>query len=207
MASTLILALPGAARADGGGGGLEKEVDGYRVKLVFAKPAQVGENQFHIQINDALGMPVTDAQVEVSAMPVEGMDDGHGAEEEELPVGVMTSNNDMDGMEMGSETPETGVMKPNTPSGGHDESESVAVMLEPGHEPGEYEGEMHIEISGEWMLEVHFTVNGETKAVEFPFDVERKLGSNYAILAGFFGINATVIFAAAVLKRKSALRK
>ena len=199
IVSALLLAFPISALADGGG--LEKEVDGYHVKLIFTEPAQVGENPFHIQINDALGMPVTGAEVKVEAMLAKGMDDGHGAAEEELSVGVMTSNNRMSGMEMDSE-PETGVMKPNNPAGGHGASESMTVMLEAGHEPGEYEGEVHIESSGAWMFEVHFTVNGETKAVEFPFNVTRSLILNYGILAGFIGINATVI-AVAASKRKS----
>lgn len=201
IVSILLLAFPITAFADGGGEGLEKEVDGYHIKLVFAEAVKVGENKFHIQITDALGAPVTGAEVKAAAMPIEGMDDGHGAEEEPS-VGVMTSNSDMDSMDMESETPETGEMKPNDPAGGHGEEEAAAIVLEPGHEAGEYEGELHIETSGDWMFNVSFAVNGETKTVEFPVGVGRQLGLNYAILAGFVGVNATVITSAAILKKR-----
>jgi hypothetical protein len=130
------------------------------------------------------------------------MDDGHGAEEEPA-VGVMTSNSAMDSMNMESETPETGEMKPNNPAGGHDEEESAAIVLEPGHDAGEYEGELHVESSGEWMLNVRFTVNSETKTVEFPFEAGRQLGRNYAILASFFSFNVAVVAYAAVLKKRN----
>jgi len=121
-------------------------------------------------------------------------------------VGVMTSNNSMSGMDMNSETPETGVMKPAEPEAGHGE-EVTSVTLEPAEESGEYQGELHLDKSGEWMFNIHFTVNGETKTVELPFEVARKLGINYTVLAGFFGINATVVSAAAISKRKSIAQK
>jgi hypothetical protein len=76
-------------------------------------------------------------------------------------------------------------------------------MLEPTIESGEYAGELHFDTSGEWMFNVHFTVNGETTEVDFPVEIARTLGANYAILIGFFGINATAIIVAATLKRKS----
>lgn len=205
----LLLAVPVTVLADGGSGGMEKEVNGYHVKLIFAEPVKSGANSFHLQITDSMGMPVTNAEIEIEAMPVEGMDEH--SEAESLPVGVMTSNNDMAGMEMATEEPATGVMKPNNTesesghgSGGHAESvEPIKIMLAPSHEAGEYAGEAHFEKSGEWMFNVHFTVNGSANETEFSFDVARALVMNYAIQAGFLGINATVIASAAALKRKS----
>ncbi|MBI5943619.1 MAG: FixH family protein [Chloroflexi bacterium] len=202
---TILLLTPTLALADSGSGGIEGEVNGYHVKLVFTEPVKVGENQFHIQIADTMGMPVSNAEVEVSAMPVEGMEEMEMATEAPS-VGVMTSNNSMSEMDMGSETPEPGVMQPVEPEAGHDE-EATTVMLEPGKESGEYEGELHLDKSGEWMFNVHFTVNGKTNVVDLPFEVSRKLGLNYAVLAGFFGINATAISAAAISKRKSIAQK
>jgi hypothetical protein len=145
-----------------------------------------------------MGMPVTNAEVEVSAMPIEGME----MATEAPSVGVMTSNNSMDSMEMATEAPATGVMKPNAPAADGHAEENITVMLEPTTESGEYAGEVHFDTSGEWMFNVHFTVNGETTEVDFPIDIARALSTNYAVLGGFFGINATVIAAAAVLKRK-----
>ncbi len=198
IVAALIFALPKTVFADGGTGASEQEVNGYHITLNFVEKAKVGENQFHIQIKDELGMPVTNAEVEVSAMPAEGME----METEAPSVGVMTSNKSMDSMEMATEAPATGVMKPNAPEAGGHAEENITVMLEPTAESGEYAGEVHFDSSGEWMFNVHFTVNGETTEVDFPVDIARALGTNYAVLGGFFGINATVIVAAALLKRK-----
>jgi hypothetical protein len=208
--TALLLAFPKTVFADGGEGRSEKEVNGYHIALIFAGPVRSGENQFHIQITDSMGMPVTNAEVEVSAMPVEGMDMHDSEAATEVPsVGVMTSNNSMDEMGMATEVPEIGVMKPNEPeAGGHGEAEVLTLMLEPTMESGEYAGEVHFDASGEWMFNVHFTVNGEAAEVDFPVDIARTLALNYAVLAGFFGINAIVITTAAVLKRKPvAIRK
>ena len=206
VVAALLLEFPKIVFADGGEGGTEQEVNGYHIALVFVEPVKTGENQFHIQITDAMGMPVTNAQVEVSAMPAEGMTKHAEDEEmatEALSVGVMTSNNTVDGMDMATEVPSTGVMKPNEPAADEHSEEALTIMLEPAMESGEYAGKLHFETSGEWMLNVHFTIDGETTAVDFPIEIARTLGLNYAVLAGFFGINGTVIAAAAFLKRKS----
>lgn len=195
---TLLLAFPKTVFADGGEGGSEKDVNGYHVALIFVEPVKAGENQFHIQITDAMGMPVTNAEVEVSAMPVEGME----MATEAPSVGVMTSNNSMDGMGMATEVPATGVMKPNEPAADKHGAEVLTIMLKPTAESGEYAGELHFDASGEWMFNVHFTVNGEATEVDFPIEIARALGLNYAVLAGFIGINATVITSAAILKKR-----
>ena len=205
LITAILLLTPTAALADGGGNGNIVTVNGYQIELVFKEPVTVGENEFHIQITDSMGMPVTDAEVEVSAMPAEGMsahDENSEMATEAPPVGVMTSNNSMDGMDMATEAPATGVMKPNEPAADEHGAGALTIMLESTAESGEYAGEMHFETSGEWMFNVHFTINGETTAVDFPIEIARTLGLNYAVLAGFLGINGTVIVTAAFLKRK-----
>ena len=208
IVATLLLAFPKTVFADGGEGGSEQEVNGYHITLIFTEPVKAGENQFHIQITDAMGMPVPNAEVEVSAMPAEGMsahDENSDTATEAPSAGVMTSNNSMGGMDMATEAPSIGVMKPNEPAAdGHGE-ENITVMLEPTTESGEYAGEVHFDTSGEWMFNVHFTINGETTQVEFPVEIGRSLGLNYAVLAGFFGINITMITTAAFLKRKTVI--
>ena len=193
-----IPAFPKTVFADGGEGSSEKEVNGYHIRLIFAEPVKAGENQFHIQITDATGMPVTNAEVEVSAMPTKGME----MATEVQAVGVMTSNNNMDEMGTATEEPTTGVMKPNKPAADEHSEETLTVVLEPTMESGEYAGELHFETSGEWMFNVHFTVNGKTNEVDFPIEIVRALGMNYAVLVGFFGINATVIASAVILKKR-----
>ncbi len=206
LVTAILLVTPTMAFADGGEDGYVVTANGYQVELVFKEPVTVGENEFHIQITDSMGTPVTDAEVEVSAMPAEGMsahDENSEMATEAPSVGVMTtSNNSMDGMDMATEAPSTGVMKPNEPAAEEHGEEALTTMLEPTAESGEYAGEMHFETSGEWMFNVHFTINGETTAVDFPIEIARKLGLNYAVLASFLGINGTVIAAAAFLKRK-----
>jgi len=205
LVTAILLLAPTKAFADSGEDGYVVRANGYHVELVFKEPVAIGENEFHIQITDSMGMPVPNAEVEVSAMPAEGMTE-HDENEEmatEAPsVGVMTSNNTMEGMDMATEVPSTGVMKPNEPAADEHSEEALTIMLEPSMESGEYAGEMHFETSGEWMFNVHFTINGETTAVDFPIEIARTLGLNYAVLAGFLGINGTVIAAAAFLKRK-----
>ncbi len=194
IVATLLLAIPKTVFADGG---TEKEVNGYHISLSFVEPTKVGENQFRIQIKDALGRPVTDAEVAVSAMPVEGME----MATEAPSVGVMTSNSS--GMDMATETPATGVMTSNEPATDVHGEETISAILDPASASGEYAGILTFDKSGEWMFNVHFTINGETTEVEFPFEIVRSLGMNYAVLAGFLGINITVITTASALKRKS----
>jgi hypothetical protein len=75
IAATLLLAFPATVFADGGGEeGLEKEVDGYHVKLVFAETVKVGENKFHIPLTVALGAPVAGAK-SLPCRPKEWMTD------------------------------------------------------------------------------------------------------------------------------------
>ncbi len=204
LVTAILLITPTMALADGGAeDGYVATANGYQVELVFKEPVIAGENEFHIQITDSMGMPVPNAEVEVSAMPSEGMTE-HGEDEEmatEAPsVGMMTSNSS--GMDMATEVPSTGVMKPNEPVTDEHSEEALTIMLEPTMESGEYAGKLHFETSGEWMFNVHFTIDGETTQVDFPIEIARTLGLNYAVLAGFFGINGTVIATAAFLKRK-----
>ena len=207
LVTAILLIAPTAALADGGENGNIVTANGFQIELVFKEPVTIGKNEFHIQITDSMGVPVPDAEVEVSAMPAEEMSAHDENSETEMPteapsVGVMTSNNSMDGMDMATEAPATGVMRPNEPAAEEHSEEALTNMLEPTMESGEYAGEIHFETSGEWMLNVHFTVNGETTAVDFPIEIARTLGLNYAVLAGFFGINGAVLATAAFLKRK-----
>lgn len=199
----LLMVFPGTALADSGNDGYEATANGYHITLVFPEPAKTGVNEFHIMIVDSLGMPVSNAIVEVAAMPVEEMSD-HTEESAE----------DVHDMEMAAETPVqkdphgiSGMDMPNeTKADTHGEvahaEEPVAVTLASGYEAGEYSGEIHLDASGDWTFKIHFTLDDQKTEVEIPIEVLRTI-SNYGILAGFFGVNATVITAAAITKRKS----
>ncbi len=197
LVTAILLLMPHIALADGGEDGFVATANGYQVELVFKEPAKTGENEFHVQITDSMGMPVPNAEVEVSCLPAEGMS-GH----EESVSAESHAPNSMSGMAMATEIPSTGVMRPHNESAAnvHDE-QPIMIMLEPAHESGEYSGEISFDKSGAWIFNVHFTVNGEMTAVEIPVEVVRA-GSNLGILAGFLGFNAAVITVAAIMKRK-----
>jgi hypothetical protein len=144
--------------------------------------------------------------VEVVALPVEDISD-HSEEPAEETHGmemvtetpVPQDAHGMSGMDMSSESE----------ANEHEDAEEVAHVEEPvavtltgGHEAGEYSGEIHLDASGNWTFNIHFTLDDQMTEVEIPIEVPRTI-SNYGILAGFFGINATVITAAAITKRKT----
>ncbi|MCG3141702.1 MAG: hypothetical protein HDKAJFGB_03018 [Anaerolineae bacterium] len=201
----LLMGFPGTVFADGGDGGYEATADGYHITLVFSEPVKSGMNEFHVLIADSMGMPVSNAIVEVIAMPAEEMSDHSEEPAEEMHGMEMATEtpvpedvHGMSGMDMSSES-ETNEHE-DVEEVAHDE-EPVAVKLASGHEAGEYSGEIHLDASGNWTFNIHFTLDDQMTAVEIPIEVPRTI-SNYGILAGFFGINATVIAAAAITKRK-----
>ncbi|MHB8776592.1 MAG: FixH family protein [Anaerolineales bacterium] len=218
LITAILLLLPASVLADGGESGYVVTANGYQIELVFKEPVAIGENEFHVQITDSMGMPVSNAEVEVSCQPVgesstHEENDGtesHTAEsinEMDMPTEAPAANG-MSGMDMATEVPSTGVMRPNNESDAYGTEpdahaeKPLTIMLEPAHESGEYAGKINIDKSGDWVFNVHFTVNGEATKVDFPVEIARALGLNYAVLGGFFGINAIVIVLAASLKRK-----
>lgn len=223
----ILLSLPVAALADGGGeeNELTQTINGYEVTLVFENPATIGENQIHIRVSDAQHTPIANADVEVSVVKGEAE---HGeaepADQHDEPTDQHDEPAAMPGMEGMSEQPASMPGMSDAPeqpaampgmegmseqpveasSEAHDEMEMVA--LEAGHESGEYAGEIHIEGDGAWVVRVHLTIQGEQMEVEFPLSiVSRRYGAG--ILAGFFVVNATIIGTALVLKSKKASAK
>lgn len=216
IVTAILLLTPNVASADVGEGGYVVTANGYQIELVFKEPATVGENEFHIQITDSMGMPVPHAEVEVACLPADGMsvhEETESAESHDIdsmsgmdmPTEVPAAHG-MSGMDMSTETPSSGVMHPNheSESNTHDE-QAITIRLEPVHASGAYSGEIALAKSGVWIFNVHFTVDGEMTAVEIPVEVIRA-GSNLGILAGFLGFNATVIMTAAIMKRKPILK-
>lgn len=224
----LLLALPlQSVLADGEGEGIEKEVNGYHVRLVLVDAPKIGENAFHIQITDAMGMPVTNAEVMIMAAPYEDMSEHEEDSNEEshdtdsmsgmdMPEAEPTEEeaSSMPGMDMPEEEPTD---EANADSHGesqdshgsedeHGETAIQEIVLEAGHEAGEYEGSISLNRSGDWTFHVQFTVDGQLNEVEMPVAVAG-IDAKYGILAGFFGINATAISAAAISKRRSIAQK
>jgi hypothetical protein len=212
---TILLAVPlQGALADGAGEGIEKEANGYHIRLIFVEPPKLGENEFHVQITDVMGMPVTNVEVGVIAIPKKIMSeheeesnaDAHGSDsmsgmdaptEEAVPTDDMNS---MSGMDMG-DGPEANESATHGDAQDSHEDEPTQIVLEAGHEPGEYSGHISFNRTGEWILNVHFTLDGQLTEVEIPVTVAG-LDAKYGILAGFVGVNASVMSAAAIMKRK-----
>ncbi|MEK6754426.1 MAG: FixH family protein [Chloroflexota bacterium] len=209
----VLFAYPHAVLANEGEGGqgFEMEVDGYHVTLASQNKWAKGENIIVVTLTDSMGMPVRNADVEVTAMPVENMP-GH-----DESAGVESNTGGMSGMDMpteapiaggmgemvmATETPSTGVMRPNNEpaSDGHDE-EPIMALLEPAHESGQYSGEILLDKPGAWIFNVHFTINGEMLAAEFPVEIYGK-NSKTAILWSFAILNAALVVTAGVMKKQ-----
>ena len=219
--SLFVLMLPGTALASPGGEETTVTVGGYQVSLVFAEPAKLGVNSLHVQILAEMGMPVSEAQVEISAMPVEDTTQHEENMENDEPVmGGMEGMDSpaaptavpsnaipgMHGMESAPVVEETPVddhpVEAVTPVDGHP-VEAVTVMLEPDHESGEYAGEISFPEAGHWMLTVHLSIDGENLEADFPVEVTGGSPS-ISILAGFASLNAVLIGVAAFTRRKPA---
>jgi hypothetical protein len=107
----LLFAIPKTALADGGEEGeLTQTVDGYQVSLVFEKPIANGENPIHIQVRDAQGQMVSNAQVKVSLSAASPDDHGQGAEKPDTdehgsPSDTHDTENEADSEHMDAEEP------------------------------------------------------------------------------------------------------
>jgi hypothetical protein len=68
--------------------------------------------------------------------------------------------------------------------------------------PGDYAGVINFSADGQWMLMSHFIINGQGLDANFAVDVTASHSSSLAILAGFAGLNALIIWAASVTRRQ-----
>ena len=98
----ILFANPAIVRASEGDGEpqFEMEVNGYHVGLSSANEWIKGENTIVVTIADSMGMPVSDADVEILLTPKVAEhteEDAHSAE---------PSSNTMPGMDMGEPEPE-----------------------------------------------------------------------------------------------------
>ncbi len=181
--------LPGTALAHGESGGT-LIIGGYQVSLGFTEPAKAGQNLFHVQLLDGMGLPAKGARVTLSARPA---------------VSAQPAQGSMEGMEgmhsMGSSA--------NTMSGmggmhgmSHGPA-AVPVQVTANETDTEYSGVITFSAPGHWTLNTHATVNDQMLMADFPVDVAGG-SSAYALtaLTGFIGLNALIIWAASITKRK-----
>ena len=184
--------LPGTALAHGESGGT-LIIGGYQVSLGFTEPAKAGQNLFHVQLLDGMGLPAKGAQVTLSARPAASAQPAQGSMEGMAGMEGMTS--------MGGSANTMGGM-----GGMHGMSHgpaAVPVQVNANETDTEYSGVITFSAPGHWTLITHATVNGQMLMADFPVDVAGG-SSAYAltVLTRFIGLNALIIWAASITKRK-----
>jgi hypothetical protein len=204
----LVLANPISVLADEGEGehGLEVEVNDYHITLFSQNDWVKGENTILVTITDAMGMPVSDAEVEILIAPkkadshTEPGSDSHGetetdahAEPEANAHGFEPSHDSMPDMDEHEEESSEAMV--------HEEESVTPLVMTESHEHGEYVATAHFEKSGEHTVQVFFHVNGEMMQADFLVDVPG-MASKTVVLWSFLLINTGLIFSAGVLKNK-----
>lgn len=206
LASSIMLllgmALSGVALADGGeeGDGEIQTVNGYRVELVFANPARVGENPVHLRVSDAEAQPVTHAEIAVSVVASEAE---HDPAAEHGDAGHGEAGPSQDAHDSSADSSAHSGMDMPDDTGAPGEAGILALM--PGEEDGEYAGEIVIPQAGAWIIRAHLTIEGAPMMVEFPVAVA-PAQNGLGVLTGFFSVNAVILVAAAVLRRRPATK-
>ena len=190
LLAVLVFANPISVLADEGEGGhgLEMEVNGYHVALASANEWVKGENAIVVILTDSMGMPVSDANVEIRIAPKVQ------AHVEENSHGGESSHSSMPGMDMG----EPQATAPSV----HDEEIAEPVAMSESHDPGVYVLQTHLESAGEHDIQVFFHVNGEMLEANFIVDVPG-VASKTLILWSFVMINTGLVVSAGVLKKQS----
>jgi hypothetical protein len=190
LIAVLALANPISVLADEGEGGhgLEMEVNGYHVTLSSENEWVKGENAIVVILTDSMGMPVSDADVEIRIAPKVQ------AHVEENSHDGESSDSSMPGMDMG----EPQATAPSV----HDEEIAEPVAMSESHDPGVYVLQTHLESAGEHDIQVFFHVNSEMLEANFIVDVPG-MASKTLILWSFVMINTGLVVSAGVLKKQS----
>jgi hypothetical protein len=176
----------------------EIEVNGYHVGLSSNNQWIKGENTLVVTISDSMGMPVSDAEVEIlltSRSDAHAEPDGHAEPESETHT-AESSHDSMAGMDMGGSEPE-----PSDVSA-HEQEVAGPLAMTESHEHGEYTVTTHLESSGKHDVQVFFHVDGEMLQVDFVVNVTGR-SSKTIILWGFVLINVGLVASAGVLKKQS----
>lgn len=209
----LAFANPVSVLADEGEGGhsLEVEVNDYHVTLSSQNDWVKGENLVVVTITDTMGMPVSDAEVEILIAPkkadshTEVGSASHGESETdahaEPEVNTHAPEPSHDSMEDMDEH-EDEISEPMA----HEEETVTPLAMTESHKHGEYVVETPLEKSGEHVVLVFFHVNGEMMQADFTVDIPG-VASKTVVLWSFLLINVGMIVSAGVLKTQSVTLK
>ena len=189
------------------GHGMEVEVNGYHVTLASQNEWVKGENVVMVTITDEMGMPVSDAEVEILIAPkadshADSGSDSHGEPETDAHAEPAA---DAHGSESSSHDSMSDVVAHEEESAdamAHEEETLATFFMTESHEHGEYVVETHIEKSGEHDVQVFFHVNGEMMQAGFTVNVPG-MASKTVVLWSFLLINVGLIVSAGVLKTQS----
>lgn len=200
----ILFATPSVVYANEGDGGhaLEMEVNGYHITLDSQNEWVKGENTLIVTIADSMGMPLSDADVEILIAPKE---DGHGASESDSHGGEQESVSgiDMEGDHQEESIP--GVMSPNNPSDApahEEESTNPIAMTESEH--GTYIVQSHLESAGEHDVHVMFHVDGELLQADFLVMVAGSSSKTF-VLWSFVAVNVALVVTAGALKKQKSI--
>jgi len=186
----LLFASPHVVLADEGDDGhqLEVEVNGYHVTLENQDDWVKGENTIVVTLTDSMGMPLSNADVEILVTPkldehAEVETDSHGTEQE---------HDSMDGMDMGEPAEETTA---------HAEEIAAPISMLESDEHGMYMVETHLESSGEHEVHIMFHANSEMLQADFVVEIPGA-SSKTIVLWSFVTINVALVTSAGIMKKQ-----
>jgi hypothetical protein len=208
LIAVLVFANPVSVLADEGEGGheLEAEVNGYHVTLSSQNEWAKGENTIVVTITDAMGMAISDAEVEIlialkADSHADAGSDAHGAPETDTHAepaadahGSESSHDSMSDTDAHEEE--------SSDTMAHEEETVTPLVMIESHEHGEYLADADLEKSGEHVVQVFFHVNGEMMQADFTVEVPG-MASKTVVLWSFLVINVGLVVSAGVLKKPS----
>jgi hypothetical protein len=209
LIAVLVFANPVSVLADEGEGGheLEAEVNGYHVTLSSQNEWAKGENTIVVTITDAMGMAISDAEVEIlialkADSHADAGSDAHGAPETDTHAepaadahgSESVSHDSMSGMDTHEQE--------SADTMAHEEETVTPLVMTESHEHGQYLAHAHLEKSGEHVVQVFFHVSDEMMQAEFTVDVPG-MASKTVVLWSFLVINVGLVVSAGVLKKPS----
>jgi hypothetical protein len=190
-----------------GGHGLEAEINGYHITLSSQNEWAKGQNTIVVTITDAMGMAVSDAEVDILIAPkadshADAGSDSHGAPETDTHA---EPEADAHGSESSSHDSMSDTDAPEQESSetmAHEEETFTPLVMTESHEHGEYLADAYLEKSGEHDVQVFFHINGEMMQADFTVEVPG-MASKTVVLWSFLVINVGLVFSAGVLKKQS----
>ncbi len=177
----LIQTLLGKDPAHDNGKGIMITNGGYQVSLAFPEPIKAGINPLSIEILDKRGAPVSGTSLEISSMLVNHTQQVSKDIDAHTMEGMSGMTHDMPGMNVAlTETRPHGLQRI----------------------PGVYYGAVTFSAPGHWILNSRFNINDQVLDANFPINVVESHSVSFVIFAGFAGLNALIIWAASVSKRR-----